>query len=148
MTRETGLLAVAAIVLGAIGAGPGPAGGASGAATFDGNWTAQLVCPDTPGMALGYTWQLVGAIAGGSLKLQHGTVDTPNSGTLHGPIAPDGTARLSMDGVTGDAAYIAKKRVSSGAVYHYDIDARFQDRTGTGIRLGTGPACTLTFKKS
>ena len=68
--------------------------------TFDGQWDATLFCPphNEDDDAKGYTHRFPAEIRNGFIKGVYGTEGQPGWHTLSGPIAPDGSAMLKLDG--------------------------------------------------
>ena len=100
---------------------------------FDGNWLTTLTCP-AKGNTEGYTWKFPGVVTAGSFRAEHGTADQPGYLLITGPIADDGTAKLSASGIVT-----------------YNIKAQFKETEGSGARdegLGVyGRPCTFEFVK-
>ena len=70
---------------------------------------------------------------------------------IEGPIAEDGTAKLSANGIVASRQYARGVFAHKGEEYSYDIKAQFKDTTGTGTKsqgLGiVGRTCTFDFVK-
>jgi hypothetical protein len=65
---------------------------------------------------------------------------------LTGRIAPDGSAALVANGLTGDPA-TSVGRVKRTTPYSYTVRAKFDERSGTGTRNELRP-CALGFVKN
>ena len=65
---------------------------------FDGNWLTTLTCP-AKGNTEGYTWKFPGVVTAGNFRGEHGTADQPGYLLITGPIADDGSAKLSASGI-------------------------------------------------
>lgn len=119
-------------------------GGALAQSSSDGAWTGRQTCPAT-GQAKGFTHTFGMTVTGNRVLGQLGTKGTPDSFTMIGQIAPDGSATLQVNGLTGDAAYNVGG-VATGQPYSYTVSATFQQNSGTGTRIHVRP-CTFTFAK-
>ena len=87
----------------------------------------------------------------GFLRGQVGTEGTTGWYQLQGNIQPDGNARLSAQGLTGDAKFNIKNAqtgvpYAKGLPYSYQAVALFEGSRGTGHRLA-GRICNLAFVK-
>lgn len=89
--------------------------------------------------------ELDGKVVKGWFRAERGTGQGANTLTLEGPIEPDGRARLSAVGTTGDPRYTVNQ-APAGTPYRYQVDARFEGSAGSGQRLGNR-ACELRFSK-
>ncbi len=117
---------------------------------FDGNWLTKLTCPPK-GNTEGYTWQFVSVIQTSSLHGERGTAGQPGYFTIDGPIADNGRAKLTANGIVVSRDYARGVFAHQGESYSYDIKAQFKNTTGTGTRdqgLGiVGRTCTFEFTK-
>lgn len=119
------------------------------AGRFDGNWTTDLAC-EAHGETPAYKWEFGGVIKGNTFHAVHGEPGGPGYLAIDGPIASDGSAKLTAKGtVTNSHAHgvFAIK----GDNYGYAIKAHFEDAKGTGTRdegAGIlGRPCTFDFVK-
>jgi TolB-like protein len=133
----------------ATGAAPAAASATGAAPTaaptrFDGTWSVRVVCPPTDD-ARGYDLSFAAVVAGGQIDGLHGSAGRPGSLHLTGAIAADGDAMLRVDGRVGDPS-VAIRRATTGSPVHYRVKARFDERSGTGKRLGAR-ACDFTFTR-
>ena len=109
-----------------------------------------LTCPPraTPS---GYTWNFPGIIAGGNFRAEHGTAGEPGYLLIEGPIKEDGSAKLSANGIVASRQYARGVFAHKGEEYSYNINARFTEKDGAGVRdqgLGiVGRPCTFEFVK-
>jgi hypothetical protein len=117
---------------------------------FDGNWLTTLTCP-AKGNTEGYTWKIPSVIQNGNFRGEHGTAGQPGYLLIEGPIADDGTAKLSANGIVTSRKYARGVFAHGGADYSYNIKAQFKETQGTGTRdegLGiVGRPCTFDFVK-
>jgi hypothetical protein len=117
---------------------------------FDGNWLTTLTCP-AKGNTEGYTWKIPSVIQNGNFRGEHGTAGQPGYLLIAGPIADDGTAKLSANGIVASRKYARGIFAHQGEDYSYDIKAQFKETQGTGTRdegLGiVGRPCTFDFVK-
>jgi hypothetical protein len=117
---------------------------------FDGNWLTTLTCP-AKGNTEGYTWKIPSVIQNGNFRGEHGTAGQPGYLLIAGPIADNGTAKLSANGIVASRKYARGVFAHQGEDYSYDIKAQFKETVGTGTKsegLGiVGRACTLDFVK-
>lgn len=117
---------------------------------FDGTWLTTLTCP-AKGHTDGYTWKFPGAITAGNFRAEHGTAGEPGYLLIVGPVAEDGTAKLSATGIVASRQYARGAFAHGGADYSYNIKAQFKETEGTGTRdegLGIyGRPCTFEFVK-
>jgi uncharacterized caspase-like protein len=120
---------------------------ASAAATsrFDGAWDVKIVCDRGRGGAQGYKLDMQAQVKDGVLKAQTANLGQPGTAEMNGRIQPDGSARLRVLGITGDARYSLDKR-AQGSPYTYTVKAQFDDRQGSGQRLEER-ACELSFSR-
>lgn len=118
---------------------------ADDASRFDGTWDVNLVCePHTVGVKP-YSYEFSAEVKGGVLHGEHGTKGAPSWLVIDGKIQPDGTARLSANGLTGHPDY-ALQHVPPSTPYAYRIAARFEGTHGTGSRIENRD-CQYTFFK-
>jgi hypothetical protein len=117
---------------------------------FDGQWLTTLTCP-AKGNTEGYTWKIPSQVTAGQFRAERGTVDEPGYLLITGPIANNGTAKLSATGIVASRKYARGLLAHGGADYSYDIKATFSGTTGSGVRdegLGIyGRPCTFDFVK-
>ncbi|HZL53972.1 MAG TPA: hypothetical protein VFC37_23825 [Terracidiphilus sp.] len=71
---------------------------------FDGKWLTTLTCP-AKGNTEGYTWKIPSVIQNGNFKAEHGTAGQPGYLLIEGPIAEDGSAKLSANGIVYSRKY-------------------------------------------
>jgi hypothetical protein len=117
---------------------------------FDGKWLTTLTCP-AKGNTEGYTWRIPSVITAGNFRGEHGTAGEPGYLLIEGPIADNGSAKLSANGVVASRNYARGVFAHKGEEYNYDIKAQFEETTGTGTKsqgLGiVGRTCTFEFVK-
>ena len=117
---------------------------------FDGNWLTTLTCP-AKGSTEGYTWKIPSVIQNGNFKGEHGTAGHPGYLLIEGPIAEDGSAKLSANGIVYSRTYARGVFAHEGENYSYNIKAKFKETEGSGARdegLGiVGRPCTFDFVK-
>ncbi len=113
--------------------------------TFDGQWDATLICPphNEDDDAKGYTHRFPAEIRNGYIKGVYGTEGQPGWHTLSGPLAPDGSAMLKLDGIVSRPDYAINK-AWAGKAYTYRVRARFEANSGSGQRMGQRK-CELQF---
>ena len=121
-----------------------------GGERFDGNWQTKLTCPPK-GNTEGYTWQFPAVIQNSNFHGEHDAAGQPGYLLIEGPIADDGNARLSANGIIASREYAKGVFAHQGESYSYEIKAQFKVTTGTGARnqgLGVvGRPCTFEFTK-
>jgi hypothetical protein len=117
---------------------------------FDGNWLTKMTCPPK-GKTEGYSWQFPGVVSGSNFRGEHGTAGQPGYLLLEGPIADNGSAKLTANGIVASRDYARGVFAHKGEEYSYDVKAQFQDTQGTGTKgqgLGiVGRTCTFEFVK-
>ena len=117
---------------------------------FDGKWLTTLTCP-AKGNTEGYTWKIPSVIQNGNFKGEHGTAGQPGYLLIEGPIAEDGSAKLSANGIVYSRTYARGVFAHEGENYSYNIKAKFKETEGSGARdegLGiVGRPCTFDFTK-
>jgi len=117
---------------------------------FDGKWLTTLTCP-AKGNTEGYTWRIPSVITAGNFRGEHGTAGEPGYLLIEGPIADNGSAKLSANGVVASRTYARGVFAHKGEEYNYDIKAQFEETTGTGTKsqgLGiVGRTCAFEFVK-
>jgi len=117
---------------------------------FDGKWLTTLTCP-AKGSTEGYTWKIPSMIQNGKFKGEHGTAGQPGYLLIEGPIAEDGSAKLSANGIVYSRKYARGVFAHEGENYSYNIKAKFKETEGSGARdegLGiVGRPCTFDFVK-
>ena len=118
--------------------------------SFDGNWLTKLTCP-AKGDTEGYTWQFPGAIQNDNFHAEHGTAGQPGYLLVEGPVAQDGSAKLSANGIVASRKYARGVFAHEGESYSYSIKAHFKETEGTGTKgegLGiVGRTCEFVFTK-
>jgi len=121
-----------------------------GSERFDGNWLTKLTCPPK-GNTEGYTWQFHSIIQNNIFHGERGAAGQPGYLSIDGPIAGDGSAKLTANGIVASREYARGVFAHQGESYSYDIKAQFQETTGTGTKgqgLGiVGRTCTFEFTK-
>ncbi len=75
-----------------------------------------------------------------------GTVGKPSSLLIEGKVSDDGSAMLYATGRTGSKEYVPGRDTPRGTEYGYSIEAHFEDKMGTGMRI-EGRPCSLRFEK-
>jgi hypothetical protein len=117
---------------------------------FDGKWLTTLTCP-AKGSTEGYTWRIPSVISAGNFRGEHGTAGEPGYLLIAGPIADNGSAKLSANGIVASRNYARGVFAHKGEEYNYDIKAQFEETKGTGTKsqgLGiVGRTCTFEFVK-
>jgi hypothetical protein len=117
---------------------------------FDGNWQTKMTCPPK-GNTEGYTWLFPAVIQNNNFHGEHGTAGQPGYLLVEGPIASNGNAKLTANGIIASRDYAKGLFAHQGESYIYDIKAQFNETTGTGTRntgLGVvGRPCTFEFTK-
>ena len=117
---------------------------------FDGKWLTTLTCP-AKGNTEGYTWKIPSVIQNGNFKGEHGTAGQPGYLLIEGPVAEDGSAKLSANGIVYSRTYARGVFAHEGENYSYNIKAKFKETEGSGARdegLGiVGRPCTFDFVK-
>lgn len=117
---------------------------------FDGKWLTTLTCP-AKGSTEGYTWRIPSVITAGNFRGEHGTAGEPGYLLIEGPIADNGSAKLSANGIVASRTYARGVFAHKGEEYNYDIKAQFEETKGTGTKgqgLGiVGRICTFEFEK-
>jgi hypothetical protein len=117
---------------------------------FDGKWLTTLTCP-AKGQTEGYTWKIPSVIENSNFKGARGTAGEPGYLLIEGPIAADGTAKLTANGIIASREYARGIFAHKGEEYSYEVKAQFKEATGTGIKgqgLGiVGRTCTFDFVK-
>jgi hypothetical protein len=114
------------------------------AASFDGEWTVTQACPDAK-EAKGYTIHYPATVKGAEIHGQFRKVGETPSMTLTGTIQPDGTAAITVTGLTGNPKY-SLKNVATGSPVNFSVTGKFDDGKGTGTRT-SGRPCNFTFVK-
>jgi hypothetical protein len=118
---------------------------ASDSQKFDGKWLTTVSCANYRD-ALGFSYQFVSTVKDGVFHGVHGTEGEPGSLVIDGTIPPDGKASLYAKGRTGSKEYVPGRDAPKGTEYGYNIDAHFEEATGTGTRA-EGRPCSLKFAK-
>ena len=118
---------------------------AADAQRFDGAWQTTVSCAASRD-ALGYSFRFVSTVKDAVFHGLHGTAGQPGSLQIDGKIGADGVARLYANGRTGSKEYVPGRDTPRGTEYGYNIDAKFEDSTGTGTRV-EGRPCSLQFEK-
>jgi hypothetical protein len=117
---------------------------------FDGKWLTTLTC-SAKGNTEGYTWKIPSGIKDSNFRGEHGTSGQPGYLLIEGPIAEDGTAKLSANGTVYSRKYARGVFAHEGENYSYNIKAKFKETEGSGMRdegLGiVGRTCTFDFVK-
>src|SRR5579862_1538329 len=116
---------------------------ASDAAGFDGTWSVVALCPATGGGTSNYTLQFTAQVTAGVLHGVYAGDGKTSSLTLDGSIQPDGTAKFTAKGRTGDSSF-SQNNAKPGTPYGYDVTATFKGNRGSGTRVG-GRVCNYTF---
>ena len=96
--------------------------------------------------ALGYSFRFVSTVKNGVLQGLHGTPGQASSLQIDGTIEADGSGKLYAKGFTGSKEYVPGRDTPRGTEYGYDIDAHFEQSSGTGTRT-EGRPCSYQFSK-
>ena len=115
------------------------------AASLDGNWDVVVACSAEPNGGKAFTLRYKAEIRNSVIQGQHGTKDQPGSQSIAGPINPDGTAQLTVNGLVGNPEAAFKQR-RENHYYNYQVNARFEGDKGSGSRQ-KDRACTFTFSR-
>jgi hypothetical protein len=117
---------------------------------FDGKWLTTLTCP-AKGNTEGYTWKIPSVVTAGNFRGERGTAGEPGYLLIEGPIADNGSAKLSANGIVASRKYARGVFAHEGEEYNYDVKAQFEETKGTGTKsqgLGiVGRTCTFEFVK-
>ncbi len=126
------------------------AGGQSAAGPFDGTWNTTMTC-EAKGNSQGYTWHFTSTVANNSLHGERGDAGQPGYLSLDGKINPDGSAKLTAQGVVASTQYAHGPLVKTGEPYSYEVKSHFTATDGAGDRstgLGIyGRPCHFVFSK-
>jgi hypothetical protein len=114
---------------------------------FDGKWEITQNCKQAQDGALPYAVRGTATVTNGLMEARY-AYRGPGGGTyyVHGPINPDGTANLTMDGITGRTEYTVGK-LRPGVKYAYGIAAKFAGSSGLGNRTDGARECYFEFKR-
>lgn len=112
---------------------------------FDGAWVMTVGCERSADGADGFTRRFPTAVRASVLRGEAGTDGRPGWMLVEGTIEADGSAVLSVHGLTGNRNDSIGRR-SPGSPYAYLVQARFEARRGTGARIGAR-ACSFNFAK-
>jgi len=112
---------------------------------FDGNWIVTLTCAAMSDGTKGYTFTFPATVHGGQLHGEHGTRGQGAWLEVDGPIQPDGSATLLVNGLTNRVDYTVG-RLATGTPYSYHVLARFGAGSGQGERV-EARACNLRFTR-
>lgn len=118
---------------------------AAGTQQFDGAWQTTVSCAAARD-ALGYSFRFISTVKDGVLHSLRGTAGQPSSLQIDGTVEAGGTGKLYAKGFTGSKEYVPGRDTPRGTEYGYNIDARFEDATGTGTRI-EGRSCSYQFVK-
>jgi hypothetical protein len=107
--------------------------------TFDGTWFVtvnahQYENPDGS-TALAWVMNFPAEVKNGVLHGEHGTKGAPAWLEIDGKIDADGTANLTVKGITKTSEHAAK-RPRPGTPYEWQVIAQFKGRHGTGKTVG------------
>jgi hypothetical protein len=115
--------------LAAFGAPSRPAANA-----FDGNWLVVIACSGSADGAKPYTRRFFATVRNGNMTGESGVRERPAYFLLNGPIQPDGSALLSVSGLTGDPHYTAGA-VPPATPFQFTLQSRFGPTQGSGRRI-------------
>ena len=121
------------------------AASAAGPQRYDGSWQTTVSCAAARD-ALGYSFRFVSTVKNGVLQGLHGTPGQASSLQIDGTIEADGSGKLYAKGFTGSKEYVPGRDTPRGTEYGYDIDAHFEQSSGTGTRT-EGRPCSYQFSK-
>jgi hypothetical protein len=125
------------------------AGAQAAGGHFDGNWTTHLAC-EAHGETPAYKWMFPSVIKDSNFHGVHGEEGAGGYLLIEGPIASDGSAKLSAKG-TVTQSHAHGVFAIKGNNYSYNIKAQFGADKGTGSRdegIGIlGRNCTFEFDK-
>jgi hypothetical protein len=109
---------------------------------FDGTWVIDEICEKKPPIWPADSFQFAGKIKDGIFRFQYGETGTPRSGTFEGKIEADGSAEISVKGLTGSAANDPLHR-NAGSPFHYGMAVKLDGSRGTGaaVRIDTPRPC-------
>ena len=117
------------------------------ASPFDGRWAVSLVCPDVRDKqgapVTGYIINLFATVKDGHLAGQDGKPGQPGSMAMAGRIEEDGSAEITVNGLTGGSEY-SIGRIPPGSPYGYRMRGTFTPAGGKAVRTELRP-CEATF---
>jgi hypothetical protein len=115
------------------------------ASPFDGSWTVNLGCPQSPDGALAFTYEFTGAVQNGVFHGEHGVSGQPSWLQLDGKIQTDGSAEMIAKGLAGSPSY-SLNHARQGLPYQHSLTAKFEGNFGNGSWT-TARVCTFRFVK-
>jgi hypothetical protein len=122
--------------------------------TFDGVWSAKMVCPEVPDGAKAYTNVFSLRVTEGAFDGWSGIPNANGSQRLRGEINPDGSAHIEGTGLTADNPEYTFGRGPPGQFFRYPVQATFTANRGmgtrmdaTGTRIDEARPCELTFAR-
>ena len=109
---------------------------------FDGTWLINEICEKKTPIWPADSFQFAGKVKDGIFRYQFGETGTPRSGIYEGKIEADGSAEISVKGLTGSAANDPLHR-NAGSPFHYKMAVKLDGSRGTGaaVRIDTPRPC-------
>ncbi|MGD0548313.1 MAG: hypothetical protein ABR991_10870 [Terracidiphilus sp.] len=77
---------------------------------------------------------LYDVVTASAFRAKHGVADEPGYLLIEGPIADDGSAKLSANGIVASRQYARGILAHKGEEYNYTIKAHFKESVGSGTR--------------
>jgi hypothetical protein len=120
---------------------------------FDGNWKLSMECPSYShvsnhwaGWSLSFPITIKDGMVDGKLGPELGLGGNHH---VHGPIAPNGVAKLTYDGTSGNftSGMRGQKFFAIGSPLQYPLEAKFSGNTGEGLRRASLVSCKVRFDR-
>jgi hypothetical protein len=140
MRRLTRLLTITILLL-----LPGVSIAGARFARFDGKWQTTVSCDASRG-ALGFSYRFISVVKNGSFHGLRGTENEPGYLLVDGTIDEDGVGKLYAQGKTGSKEFVPGVDTPRGTDFGYHVNANFDERHGTGVRV-EGRHCSYEFEK-
>ena len=109
---------------------------------FDGRWATTVTCKNSKLPPVAFVTE----VQNGVLRGRAGTEGTPGYMQIDGKITPAGLGHVYVKGLTAKEEFAAGRDFPAGSEYKYYVQAKFEDKSGSGNRV-EGRPCQFKFEK-
>lgn len=112
---------------------------------YDGPWTGTLVCESTSPALPGWRYEFRAEVSKGAFRGQRGPTGKPGSETFEGTIEPNGNAKITQIGLSGDSKKDPFHR-PEGTEFRNNYSGSFSEAHGRLTRVNRS-SCNIDFSR-